>query len=251
MTFSNFQINQTLSILANIPFQALSLAVLGVWCLTIYRFRGEVMQCFGELFATSHRERDRIGSKRLYGAFPAVAMTLGAVSVGLAVVKVGATALSAGTGTPGTWQWRVADMAGTSGIAGIPSWVAPAVALVVALGVVCVVLVEVGILKMAGWVTVSGIFTRAIVQTKRNTLSAASMLLVPLVAVWSGVNPVRDTIVGYIIVAVAVALSVLFAMNTLRAFIRQKVSVLIWFLYLCTVEIFPLAAALLMVSRSV
>jgi hypothetical protein len=238
-----------LSILANIPFQVLSLAVLGAWCLTVYLFRGEVVKCFGALVAFSPRDRD--GVKRLYGAFPAVALTLGAVSVGLAVVKVAAVGLGTGTGTPGTWQWRVADLAGTSGIAGVPSWVAPAAALVVALAVVCVALVGVAILRMAGWVTVSGKFTRTIVQTRRGWLAAASMLVVPLVAVWSGVNPVRDTAIGYIVATVLVALSVLFLANTWRAFVKQKVSVLIWFLYLCTVEIFPLAAALLLVSRSV
>ncbi len=108
--------------LGNIAFQALSLAVLGAYCWTIYRFRPQVAECLSGLVAFSPGDRDGVGNKRLYDRFLSMAMTLGALSAGLAAVKVAAAALAAGTGTPGTWQWRLAGLTGTAGMAGITSW---------------------------------------------------------------------------------------------------------------------------------
>jgi hypothetical protein len=187
----------------------------------------------------------------LYDNFLATAMTLGALSVGLATVKVLARLMAAGTGTPGTIQWRLAGMSGIDGLAGIPSWVAAAAAVAVALAAVCVVMVEVGVLKAAGELTLSTKFTDEIVQTKKNWMAAASMLTVPLAAMWTGVNPERDEVIAYLSGGVIVILLMLFFIQTLRGFVRQKVSLLVWFLYLCTVEFFPLCALMVVVARNV
>jgi hypothetical protein len=237
--------------LGNIAFQGLSLTVLGVFCWMIYTFRAQAAECLGRVVAFSDKERGGIEHKRLYDRFTGIAMTLGALSAGLGAVKVAAAGLAAGTGTPGTWQWALADLAGTDGIAGMPRWIPAAAALAVALVVVGIVLVGVGVLKAAGGVTLSGKFVTAIVQTKRKWLAAASMLAVPLVAVWTGINPVRDTVVAYLIAGVVVILFVLFALHTLRGFLKQNVSLLVWFLYLCTVELIPVCAVALAAAKNV
>ena len=133
----------------------------------------------------------------------------------------------------------------------MPLWVAPATVGVVALFTVCVVLIEAGVLKIAGRITFSEKFVGEVIRTKKNSLAALSMLTAPLVAVWTGVNPTRDRWIVYLFITMIVVAAILFIVHTLRGFIKQKVSLLVWFLYLCTVEIFPVYAATLAVIKNV
>jgi hypothetical protein len=235
----------------NIAFQALSLGVLVFFCWTVYMFRGQAVRCLKSTLAFSRTSNPRPEAASVYNNFLIVAMILGALSVGLAVVKVGARLMAAGTGHPGTIQWRLAGLAGTEGLAGIPSWVAPAAALAVALGAAGVAMAGMGVLKVAGELTLSSKFTDEIIRTKKNWMAAAAMLTFPMVAMWTGVNPERDMIIMYLLATMTVTLAILFAVQTLGGFIRQKVSLLVWFLYLCTVEILPLCAVTLAVARNV
>ncbi len=236
--------------MGNMAFQALSLVVPGMFCWMIYTFRAQAAECLKSVVKFSTRDEGSVENKRMYDNFLGVAMLTGALAAGLGVVKIISAMLAAGTGTPGTIQWKVADLAGTTGIGGMPVWILPAAALAVSVLAAAVVLAGVGVLKAAGSLTLSGKFTDEVVRMKKNWLAACSVLMVPLVAVWSGVNPMRDTIVAYLFVAVVVALCCLFVVHTLRGFLKQKVSVLVWFLYLCTVEIFPVCALVLAATRN-
>lgn len=229
----------------NIAFQALSLSVLGAFCWTIYRFRGQTVECLKSVVAFSSSKSAAVENKRLYDRFLNTAIVLGALSTGLAAVKVATAALATGT-----WQWRLVGLAGTTGMADMPWWAPLAATLIVASAAAGIVMVEVGIIRIAGSVTLSSKFTGAIVQIKRNCLAAASIMFVPLTAVWTGVNPVRDATVAYIALAMTVTLSVMFLVHTLKSFLKQNVSVLIWFLYLCTVEVFPVGAVVLATTKS-
>jgi hypothetical protein len=237
--------------LGNIAFQAISLIVSGAFCWMIYTFRAQAAECFKGVFKFSSRDATGVENKRLYDNFLGVAMTLGAFSAALGIVKVTAAMLASGTGTPGTIQWRLAGLAGTDGIAGMPSWVVPTAVVAVAVVTALVVLAEMGALKAAGAITLSTKFADAIIRMKRNWLALLSLMLTPLVAVWTGVNPERDTIVAYLFVVVAIILCGLFVAHTLRGFIKQKVSLLVWFLYLCTVEIFPVCAIVVAATKFV
>jgi hypothetical protein len=235
----------------NIAFQSLSLAVLGAFCWMIYAFRAHAAQCLLNLvnFSSGENPWPGSGDKQLNNTFLNLAMSLGAISIGLGAVKFTSSLLTAGTGTPGTIQWRIAGMAGTYGIDGLPHWVAPAAAFAVALLPVVIVLAQASLLKVAGGITLSSKFADAIVNTKKNWLAAASLLIIPPVAMWTGINPLRDQVIGYVIAGVVVALTTLFIIHTLRGFLRQKVSLLVWFLYLCTIEIVPISAVVLVAIK--
>ncbi len=211
------------------------MAVLGVFCWMVYAYRGQVGRCLRSTLAFSNATNPRPDAVAVYDRFLATALTLGALSTGLAAVKVAA------------WLMEEKETVWAS----LPVWVAPAAAGGVALVIVMVVMVEVGILKAAGGMTFSRRFTGEVVAIKKNWMAAASILTVPLVAMWTGVNPGRDGIVTYVIAGVAVTLATLFVIHTLQGFLRQKVSLLVWFLYLCTVEIFPVCAVMLAVARNV
>ena len=240
--------------LGNIAFQALSLVVLGVFCWAVHRFRIQAAGCLKSMVTFSRTEAAHSETAAVYDGFLGVAMTLGALTAGLAVVKAAAWLLAGGgggTGTPGTVGWRLAGLTGIGGIEGIPSWSAPVAVIAVALLAVCVAFIEVGVIRAAGGITLSGSFAGTIVRTKKNWMAATSMLTAPLVVLWTGVNPVRDRIITYILITVLVTTVTLFVIHTLRGFVKQKVSLLVWFLYLCTVEIFPVAAVVLAAVKNV
>jgi hypothetical protein len=236
--------------IGNIAFQAISLIVLGAFCWMIYAFRAQATECLKGVVKFSLRDgTDHVDNKQQYDSFLGVAMTLGAFSVALGIVKIAAWLLTAGTGTPGTIQWNLAGLAGTEGIAGVSLWILPIVVIAVAALATLVVLAEMGILRVAGAITFGEKFAEAIIQMKKNWLAALALFLTPLVAVWTGINPARDTVSAYILAIVTIALCSLFIIHTLRGFIKQKVSLLIWFLYLCTVEIFPVCAIVVTIAK--
>ncbi len=219
------------------------MAVLGAFCWMVYTYRGQLGRCLKSTVALSHTSNPRPEAVAVYDNFLATALTLGALSTGLAAVKATARMMETGA--------VALRPAGMSAAETLPVWVAPAAAGGVALAAVLVVLLEVGIVKAAGGLTLSTKFASEIVAVKKNWMAAAAVLTVPLVAMWTGVNPERDRIVAYVTAGVMVTLMVLFVIHSLQGFIRQKVSLLVWFLYLCTVEIFPVCAVMLAVARNV
>ncbi len=105
-----------------------------------------------------------------------------------------------------------------------------------------VMYVQVMFLQAAGALTLHRELVVAVVEAKKWAVATGALAGVPAVLLWTGVNPVRDQVLMYVVGFEAVALFVLFLVRTLRLFVRQKVSVLVWFLYLCTVEIAPFVA---------
>jgi hypothetical protein len=239
------------AIVQNIAFQALSLGVLGAYCGMIYAFRAQAAECLKNTVVfprTSAAERAGTGNLQSFSRFPIVAMTLGVFGVGIAAVKVAAWLLSSAA-------FGAVEAAGIPGILvtprAVPLWVAPAAVVAVALAVTCVAMVGMGILKAAGSLTLSEKFTDEIALARRNWMAAASILIVPLATVWTGMNPARDRVIAYMAAFVVVALAMLFVAHTLRGFVKQKVSLLVWFLYLCTVEVFPVCALVLAAVKNV
>jgi hypothetical protein len=222
------------SISENLAFQALSLAVAGIYCLMLHSFRSQVRVCLKGLVNLSASDLAQMENRSTYDRFSAIAMGLGALSLGLGAVKVAATGGVAAAIAAGGELWLPA--VATIGIAAVA---------------VATALVQAGVVRIAGALTLSGKFVVRVVQIKKNHLSALSLLLVPIVTVWTGENPVRDTVTAYLFAAAIITIAVSMTVHTLGAFIKQKVSVLVWFLYLCTVESFPVCALVLAATRNV
>ncbi len=237
-------------VLGNIAFQALSMAVLGAFCWMVWAYRGQVVRCLKSTVAFSRATNPRPEAVAVYDGFLATALTLGAMSAGLAVVKAVGMAMENGA-VESRLIARAMSMAGAGPSDVLPVWVVPAAVAAVALATAGVVLVEAGILKAAGSLTYSTRFTGEIITVKKNWLAALSIFTVPIVGMWTGVNPERDMVMAYLLAGVMVTLTTLFVVQTLRGFIRQNVSLLVWFLYLCTVEILPVCAVMLAVARNV
>jgi hypothetical protein len=229
----------------NMAFEALSLVVIGVFCWTLYYFRAEAWGCLRSMVDFSSVEKGApVENKLMYGRFQGVAMMLGALSLGLAAVK--ADSIGGALAVVGSGSGSGGSVGSVVGSGGLFDGMGPEMVAVAAMGVagaiVVLALVQAGVMMAAGGLTLSGRFVGAVIRIKKNCISALSLLIVPVVAVWSGVNPMRDEIAGWIFAGVVAVVASMFVAHTLVGFVKQKVSLLVWFLYLCAVEIVPVWA---------
>ncbi len=211
------------------------LVVLAMYCLVIYHYRDQVTVCLKNIAGFSPGNISGTDNRQLYSDFLKVSMVLAALMAGLGVMKVAGEATTGG----------VEAVTG-----GMPGWLALTAPLVAGIVVAGISLVKFGTLKAAGELTFSGDFTGALAGVKLNHTAAAAMLLTPLVMIFSGENPVRDRIVLYGTLGVLFALALSFVVQSALLFRKQKVSFLVWFLYLCAVEIFPVGFVLLLAIKN-
>ena len=213
-----------------------SIAVLAAYCWVVYEFRTQAAGCLKNAVGLVPEDSAGSDNKLIYSRFLNAALVLGVVVLGIAVEKI-----------VGVW--------GGGGV----------VMAVVAVLAICVMAVQFGILWAAGRLTLAYELTDGIWRAKKRYFAVAAMLITPFVVMISGMGSagggewvgdlefgldlakwsVRNLSILYIVVAEVVTIAVMFAVQTLLLFVRQKVSVLVWFLYLCAVEILPVSLLVL------
>ncbi len=214
-------------------FQILSLVVLGLWCWMIYYYRGQAAMCLKSLVIFKAEDKFTAEHGHLFNRFVNYAVAVMVAATGIMVVKI------------------VSETVDPQVLAFLPGWFVPPAAIMVAALAAAIIALQFGILKLAGGLTFSEELTAELVQTKKMHLAAAAVVAVPAIILFTGLNPVWDTILEYLIIAEVVAIATAFTVKTCILFVRQKVSLLVWILYLCAVEIFPLSLAVLMAVKNV
>lgn len=112
-----------------------------------------------------------------------------------------------------------------------------------------VFLFEIVALRIAGAVILSAGFARQIVALKRTCFALTVLVAAPLVLLFALTPPQTGRGWFWAIICVAALTTVLFLMKLLRLFLVKKISILYWFLYLCTVEVFPISLLWLLTVR--
>ncbi len=214
-------------------FQILAIVVLALWCWMIYYFRGQAAMCLRSLVNFKPEDKFTAEHGHLYNGFVNFAVTITVAALGIMVVKT------------------VSAVADPQSIALLPRWFVPPAALMVAAAAAAIIVLQFGVLQLIGKLTLAEELTGAVVQTKKLHLAAAAILAVPPIILYTGLNPVWDTILGYVIIAEVVAITAAFTVKTCILFMGQKVSLLVWILYLCAVEIFPVSLVVLLVVKNV
>ncbi|MDR0509480.1 MAG: DUF4271 domain-containing protein [Rikenellaceae bacterium] len=103
------------------------------------------------------------------------------------------------------------------------------------------------LLRAAGGLTRSKGFTGSLLRMRTAILAVGAVVLLPLflpltLSHWPGA--------AWMLVALVAAWTLTLMQKTFQLFVIQKISILHWFLYLCTVEIFPLSAVALAALRN-
>lgn len=213
----------------------MQLVAIAIYCLVVYHFRWQALACLKSIAGFVPDNASGTDNRQLYGDFLKISAVLAALTAGLGTLKVAGDAIDGG----------VEALMGR-----FPGWLAFTAPLAVGIVAAVVSLVKFGVLKAAGELTLSGDFTGSLASVRRNHIAAAALLLTPFVAIFSGSHPLRDRIVGVVALGVVFALVLSLAVQSALLFRKQKVSFLVWFLYLCAVEIFPVSFVLLLAIKN-
>ncbi|WP_290540226.1 DUF4271 domain-containing protein [Alistipes sp.] len=217
----------------NAFFQGFVLLLAAAYAMLLYRNLGDVHMLLGRI------SRDAASGKRLteetggggYSRFLNVSTAIGLLFLGVAAVKYGDMLM------PGQFA------------ASVPQRAALILSLLVSLASLGVVACQSVVIRLAGALTLSQPFIAQLILLKRTCFALGMILISPPLLLFVLCPPGTGG-VWFSIVAVELAAAVvLYLKETLNLFLSKKVSILHWFLYLCTVEVFPVSLLWLLVAR--
>ena len=133
--------------------------------------------------------------------------------------------------------------------ASIPQGAALIFSLLVSLASLGIAAYQTIAVRLAGALTLSQPFIAQLMLLKRTCFALGMILISPPLLLFA-LCPQGTGGVWFCIIAVELAAAaVLYLKETLNLFLSKKVSILHWFLYLCTVEVFPVSLLWLLVAR--
>ncbi|MCH5330486.1 MAG: DUF4271 domain-containing protein [Alistipes sp.] len=129
-----------------------------------------------------------------------------------------------------------------------PVWAVPAAAAAVLAAVSAVTLYEWTVIKAAGFIGGSRDFADTLLYVKRACFSLAALMLSPVILL-SAPAAGHSRMWLYTIATECIILLLIFLKETLLLFVRKKIPIFQWFLYLCAVEAFPLTLICASIAR--
>ncbi len=108
---------------------------------------------------------------------------------------------------------------------------------------------QAAVLLLAGALTLTRPFVGQLLHLRRRLFTSLLLVFAPSLLFFAVAPPGTERFWGIVAVAVSVITSVVYVVGSLHLFLSKKISILYWFLYLCTVEIFPLSLLWLLAGR--
>lgn len=127
-------------------------------------------------------------------------------------------------------------------------WIVPAAAAAVTAVTAAIALYQWLLLSATAFVADGRDFIATLLYIKKVYFVAVAIFIAPVVLL-SALSPEAGGTGFYILAAECLILSFLFLKETFMLFIRKKVPIFQWFLYLCTVEAFPLTLICASIAR--
>lgn len=218
-----------------LPFQGLVLLLTLLFGLLLYRNPGDMRALVGRV-AFERRDSERTSDESGNAGFTRflnIALALGFLLAGVTAVRlcdrpdIAQELLSMGNGST--------------------------LSLLLALGVgllfLLVYLYGILLLRAVGGVTLTSGFTTQLIRIKRGYAALGAIILAPVILLFA-LSPLgSDTIWAGLLTAGWLITFLLYLRETFALFISKKISILLWILYLCAVEIFPVTLLWLLVVR--
>ncbi|MEG1405358.1 MAG: DUF4271 domain-containing protein, partial [Alistipes sp.] len=126
---------------------------------------------------------------------------------------------------------------------------AAGVNLIATAALMIVFMAQIVVLYLIGATTLTQTFSHELIYIKRSMLALATILMTPMVLFYTFSPIGTGQIWIYIILSGGIIITILFLLRTLTLFLSQKISILHWFLYLCTVELLPISLLWLLIAR--
>ncbi|MEG2366336.1 MAG: DUF4271 domain-containing protein, partial [Alistipes sp.] len=131
----------------------------------------------------------------------------------------------------------------------LPHGAAAGVALLAAASILFVIFAQVCLLLLIGAVTLTQGFIHELVYIKRTMLALTAILTIPVVIFYVPSPLSAGRVWAYILLAEMLTITFFFLWRTFALFLSKKISILHWFLYLCTVELLPISLLWLLIAR--
>lgn len=221
------------SLTSNAVFQGFVLLLAATYAVMLYRHLGDIRILLGRVLrdrATSDRLTEEPGGSGL-PHFLNISAAIGILFIGVITIRYGDSLMPR----------NVVEL--------LPRSAVLLLSLAASLAFAGVVLYQTAALRIVASVTLSQPFLGQLAMLKR-TYFALMVITVSPPLLLNALCP-HDTGEGwfYVIAIELLLTAILYLRETLNLFISKKISILHWFLYLCTVEIFPLSLVWLLVER--
>ena len=213
--------------------QGLLLALAAAYAFFVVRHRDDIVRLFGRVRRDTVRARDfdEDSGGSGFGRFLTVAASLGICFAGAGAVKYAAAL---------RWPaWAEA----------IPPIAAPLLCLCAVAVCIAVAAYQYAALRMAGAVTLEQPLVAQLLRLKYTYFSFGAVVVSPALLLFALAPSGADGVWIGLAAAGSAVTAVLYVRETLYLFLGKKISILHWFLYLCTVELFPVSLLGLLAAR--
>lgn len=218
----------------NYPYEILTLFAFILFCYIFYNYRNSIVLLFSALVRKKiSTEKPMEEKTQFFRQFSFFSALLGILTAGGMVVRTGEYFGAAKLVAPGM-------------LARIAPWTAPAALAAILL----IVLYKYLVIRTIGFLTENRAFFGAHSALSRFFSSAASLVVTPfflLTALNEG--PAAGPLIG-ISIGICTLLYLFYLIKSYHFFTERGVSILQWFLYLCTVEFFPVSFFILLIVRN-
>ncbi len=131
---------------------------------------------------------------------------------------------------------------GTSWAGELPAWTVAGAPLLLGLTAFAVALIQAGALKAIGAACYCRDFTCKLTLVKADTFRLTVLFSTPLLLISGMAGGAAGNILWYAYLTSTAIGASIFLVRSLRLYAEEKISVLLWFLYLCTLEVIPVWA---------
>lgn len=221
------------ALIENAVFQGFVLLLAATYGTLLYRNLSDVRMLIGRISrdtASGQRLAEEPGSSG-FSRFLNITAAIGMLFMGVMVVKYGDALI----------PQRLVAM--------LPHGAVLAMSLLATAACTAVAAFQLLATRLIGALTLSQPFTAQIVLLKRTYFALAVIVSSPALLLFALCPPGRGGVWFTVIVAELTVTALLYFRETLNLFLSKKVSILHWFLYLCTVEIFPISLLWLLAVR--
>ena len=224
---------EPISLTENAVFQSFVLLLAATYAMLLYRNLGDVRTLLDRISrdtATGQRLSEDPGGSG-FSRFLNIATTIGMLFMGVMVVKYGDSLMPSQLGeTLSHGAVLALSLLATAACCGVVAY-------------------QMAVVRLAGAVTISQPFISQLVLLKRTYFALGVIVTSPVLLLFA-LCPRGTGNVWFCIIIIELAITAgLYLRETLNLFITKKISILHWFLYLCTVEIFPISLLWLLSVR--
>ena len=221
------------SLTENAVFQSFVLLLAAMYALLLYRNIGDIRMLFGNLSreSSSRQRLTEDPGNSGFTRFLHIVAAIGMLFLGIVAVKYG--------------DMLLPHLISRS----LPHGAVIALSLLATLACTLIVLLQALLLRTIGALTVSQPFISRLLLLRRSWFALTVLLTAPVLLLFA-LCPRNSGDVWFLVITIELAVAaVLYLRESLNLFISKKISILNWFLYLCTVEIFPFSLLWLLLVR--